>query len=92
MTPEERSFEDGKKDAYMKMLLTCLAGLGEEGRDRAGWVVERRLAVLALRSLCEEFGDNDWGDNLSLADVIDKHLGRHLRERQEQIDQLPFII
>lgn len=39
---------------------------------------ERQEAIVILRSLCEEFGDNDWGDDLHLADIIDKHLRRHL--------------
>lgn len=34
----------------------------------------------ALRIVCAEFGDNDWSDDLSLADVIEKHLARHLRD------------
>ena len=28
-----------------------------------------------MRDLCGEFGDNDWDENLSLADVVGKHLG-----------------
>lgn len=34
----------------------------------------------ALRIVCAEFGDNDWSDDLHLADVIEKHLARHLRD------------
>ncbi len=39
---------------------------------------ERGAAVKMLRQLCADFGDNDWPDDLHLADVIDKHLGDHL--------------
>lgn len=28
----------------------------------------------------KDFGDNEWPDNLHLADVIDKHLDRYLRD------------
>ena len=32
----------------------------------------------ALRIACDDHGDNDWDDSLCLADVVDKHLIRHL--------------
>ena len=31
-----------------------------------------------LRQVCAKYGDNDWPDNLHLADVIEKHLLRNL--------------
>lgn len=43
-------------------------------------IAEREEAVLALRSICEDHGDNDWDEDLHLADVINKHLGRYLDE------------
>lgn len=49
---------------------------------QAAWLIEREEAVARLRWLCEEFGDQDWDDNLHLADVIDKHLGRYLYEAE----------
>ena len=39
---------------------------------------ERRETIAMLRQVCEEFGDNEWPDNLHLADIIEKHLWRHL--------------
>lgn len=39
---------------------------------------ERKETIMVLRILCKYFGDNDWDENLHLADIIDKHLGRHL--------------
>ena len=39
---------------------------------------ERNESVAALREICEDHGDNDWSSNLHLADVITKHLQRHL--------------
>jgi hypothetical protein len=44
-----------------------------------GWDdLEREKTISALRELCAAFGDNDWPNDLHLADVIEKHLGKHL--------------
>ncbi len=81
MTPdEERAYESGGRMAWTQMLQLCIKNLGYEARDRAGWISEREQAVTQLRILCEEFGDNDWPDDLHLADVIEKYLGRHLKK------------
>jgi hypothetical protein len=40
--------------------------------------LERQETVARLRSICAEYGDNDWKDDLHLADVIDKHLANNL--------------
>jgi hypothetical protein len=45
---------------------------------------EREEVVAMLRSLCEDFGDNDWESDTHLADVVDKHLGRYLHERENE--------
>jgi hypothetical protein len=48
-------------------------------KEPDSWVErEREMTIVALRSLCAEFGDNDWPDDLHLADVVEKHLGKHL--------------
>lgn len=39
---------------------------------------ERVDTILKLREICETYGDNDWPDGLHLADILDKHLLRHL--------------
>jgi len=39
---------------------------------------ERREIISALRDACSEIGDNDWPDDLHIADIIEKHLARHL--------------
>lgn len=41
-------------------------------------VSERQETIKSLRGLCKDFGDNDWPDDLHLADVIEKHLGKYL--------------
>src|SRR4029077_15273959 len=42
--------------------------------------IPRGAVVKMLRMVCEEFGDNDWPDNLHQADVIEKHLIRPIRQ------------
>ncbi len=52
--------------------------------QRSPWDFEREATVAMLRAVCAEYGDNDWPDNLHLADVIEKHLWRNLwTERQK---------
>lgn len=41
-------------------------------------IEEREEAVAVLREVCKKHGDNDWTENLHLADVIERHLVRHL--------------
>lgn len=45
---------------------------------------ERSAAVAMLRQVCAAHGDNDWSDNLHLADVLEKHLWRHLEQAAEE--------
>lgn len=78
----ETDYVMGSNAAYSNMLALCLKHLGEEERDKTGWVVERAEIVHMLRMICEEHGDNDWPDDLHLADVIEKHLWRHLPEKE----------
>jgi predicted secreted protein len=63
-----------------RIMLECARELGEDDplRKAAVYIAEREQAVAALRELCAEHGDNDWPDNLHLADIIRKRLGRHL--------------
>ena len=76
----ERGYVEGKRRAWMSLLQECLRNLGEEENKEYEWVLERQEAVARLRGLCAEFGDNDWPDDLHLADVIEKHLGDYLEE------------
>ena len=45
---------------------------------------EREEAIATLRRVCDRFGDNDWDPWLPLADIIEKHLVRHLEERDKR--------
>lgn len=77
---EERAYDSGSRMAWGLMLGECLKNLGYDNPEamKAGWVSEREAAISILRALCSEFGDNDWENDLHLADIIEKHLGRHL--------------
>ncbi len=85
-TLDEKSFTQGNRMAWWAMLGACLRELGyDETKEDPIYKVamltnERESAISALRSLCNEFGDNDWPENLSMADIINKHLGNHLHE------------
>jgi hypothetical protein len=45
-----------------------------------GWLKERENCIKILRELCQEFGDNTWTDDMNLADVLEKHLAKHMRK------------
>lgn len=77
---DEEAYSRGSQMAWRLMLGECLRQLGLDGMSR-----ERALALiadtrLALRSLCAEYGDNDWPDDLHPTDVIDNHLRPHLED------------
>ena len=79
---EEAAYMQGRRAVTSRLFSQLLGELGykEEDLKSARLISEREEAVAVLRSLCAEFGDNDWPDNLHLADIIDKHLGRHLHK------------
>lgn len=79
---EERAYIEGGRAVWLKMLREALVGLGHDSQEstETSWLLERQEAIAAMRQICGEHGDNDWPDDLSLADVIEKHLGRHLDE------------
>lgn len=74
----EQDYLNGSRAAWTRMLGECLKNLESGERDKSQWVKERSDTVLALRSVCGDFGDNEWDDDDYLADVIEKHLERHL--------------
>lgn len=49
---------------------------------------ERRAAIVALRKICEDFGDNEWSDDTPLADILNQHLAPHLAEEESKIEWL----
>jgi hypothetical protein len=77
---EEQAFEMGCKAFARRILGECVREIGQTDVTAEAWRLERADAVAALRSLCEDFGDNEWPDDLHLADVINKHLLPYLDE------------
>lgn len=77
----ETAYRQGRKSAFWSMLCKCAdeAGIEDAVTLLAKAEVERSNAVDALRVVCEQFGDNDWRNEEPLADVIERHLLRHLR-------------
>lgn len=75
-------YQRGRRAASVSMLAKVLDDLGYEDAEatRAKWIIERERAVAALRDVCRDFGDNNWSSDLCLADVVEKHLARHLHE------------
>jgi hypothetical protein len=79
LTPEERGWFEGRKAAYRDILGEAISVLGREGATEEVLIAELEDVRRTLRTLCKEFGDDDWDDKLHLGDVLEKHLGRHLR-------------
>ena len=77
---EKQAYIQGGRMAWSTILRECLRNLGYDDPEaiEASWVIEREATIAALRSVCGDFGDNDWEETLILADVIEKHLARHL--------------
>ena len=74
----ERDYLRGQRAIWTRLLGQAVQSLGYENTKEQAWIEEREAAVAALRTICEEHGDNEWSDDLHLADVIEKHLARHL--------------
>ena len=83
---EEQAYLDGERAALTRIVRECLRELGHEDKTIAKLVAEREATVAQLRRLCEEFGDNDWDAELHLADVVEKHLGRYLWDKSQEIE------
>lgn len=76
----DNAYTEGMRAVYRAQFAEALRGLGRDSPEwsEKHWVGEREAAVAVLRRICDDHGDNDWDDELSLADIIDKHLGRYL--------------
>ena len=74
----EQAYLQGGRSVWNSLLRECLRNLKTSEHDQYSWITEREAAIAVLRGICDEFGDNDWNENLHLADIIDKHLGKHL--------------
>jgi hypothetical protein len=76
----EIDYMRGSRAAWLTMLSECLSQLGYDDLEaqKCGWVKEREATVAMLRLICDDHGDNEWADDAHLADVVEKHLARHL--------------
>lgn len=76
---EELAYEQGSNAAWRIILAQALTHLGRDSPEwnEKRWLLEREAAIAALRKLCRERGDNDWSDDLHLADIIEEHLASH---------------
>jgi hypothetical protein len=79
----ERGYSAGYKAFARRILQESLIHLDSPDKDASAWKLERAETVSMLRRICEEYGDNDWPDDLHLSDVIEKHLWRNLPELEE---------
>jgi hypothetical protein len=73
---EEAAYVQGSRTAWRSILGEALMHLGIDDPEaaKARWIIERIDAIEALREMCKKRGDNDWSDNLYLADIINKHV------------------
>lgn len=74
---EEQAWIQGERAAWRSILGSAFKAL-DVTPDEGRYIAEREDAIAVLRGLCRKFGDNEWDEKLHLADIIDKHLGRHL--------------
>jgi hypothetical protein len=81
MSSESEAYDAGNRAAWRMLLQEACLNLGydDPAAGQAAWILEREGTVAALREACAEFGDNEWEDDLFLADIIEKHLDRNLR-------------
>lgn len=81
---EERIYMDGEASTLKNMITYCqnkLRAYGIKLKTKDEFDQERIEIISLLRMHCDEYGDNDWDDNLHLSDIIDKHLMRHIEQR-----------
>lgn len=76
----EVAYIEGQRSVWRRLLTDALRELGYDSPEatNAKWIAEREEAIAKLREVCGEHGDNNWTPSLYLADIIDKHLARHL--------------
>lgn len=86
---DDESYIAGHRAAWNRMLAQVLTHLGYDTPGdlsllhRVRLISEREDAIAMLRRVCEEHGDNDWEESLHLADIIEKHLWRHLEREND---------
>lgn len=83
---DEKSYEMGLCTARRMMLLHLLRSMDIKTDMTSLELrvtqleIERDEAISVMREICHNHGDNDWKDNLHLADILNKHLRNQLEE------------
>ncbi len=87
MSTDERSYQQGSQGVWQQLLSLALQNLSGTGEhlSRTEMMQERTMVVQTLRSICEEYGDNDWDDDLHLTDVLNKHLLPCIQQMDEDL-------
>lgn len=80
MSEKLSAWEEGRRSLAKRLMQELRSELGQEWKAYDDLKIELDDTRAVLRRLCEDHGDNDWDDNLHLADALDKHLGRYLDE------------
>lgn len=85
----EHGYLAGSRMAWRRQLQEAigeLRGHGEPAEALKAEVLFMQLeeARAALRRVCQEHGDNDWPNDLNLADVIEKHLAPYLDAEEDE--------
>ncbi|MFA4974601.1 MAG: hypothetical protein WC683_18505 [bacterium] len=80
----EQGYIQGRRAALIGMARHFIHELGDlqSSMPFLNWYAEREEIVACLRRICEAHGDNDWPDELRLVDVLEKHLERHLQDKE----------
>lgn len=81
MTDEEKqeeSYNNGYRAAWLNIGKQAKSELGASEVD---FSIERAQVIEFLRSVCLEFGDMEWDENLHIVDILNKHLFNHVLER-----------
>lgn len=94
---DEGNYIRGNRAAYWRILLHVLGELRERETDTDVEKLQRELghaeahleAVrMKLRDACDHYGDNDWPDELHLADALEKHLMRHIESHLDPLNSI----
>jgi hypothetical protein len=87
---QDQAWAEGRRSAHRDILRQSLRALGFDLTNQdvmlaqvSAMLIEREEAVAQLREICAAFGDNNWARELNLADILDKHLARHLFQRKK---------
>ncbi len=62
----------GQQSVWCEILRMTIKNLPEADQEK--FRLERLETIAWLRIYCEDYGDNDWPDELHLTDIINKHL------------------